>query len=188
MKKSVKIILSIILICILLYVINVVRNIFILKDIQDKSSKLSELNDFSYTLNTDDLKHVLTKKGNIIKVEEYEDNKIMYFNTETDEAIEEDMETGEKTYYQLAPTGAYMPIYNSENTNIYKLAFKSIILSSKLDDKKCYKIINSNNTSFVEKEQALLLKTIDKDEITTNYTNYKLDNIDNIEFNKVRLY
>lgn len=186
MKK--KIFIIVILIFLLVILINFCRNYLILKKLQEKIKTLSLTENYSYTLEQNSTIQKITKSNDIIKVEDNE--KILYFNTKTNEAVRENINSKERIYYSgPVPTSVNLELLDLDKYFSEALLKNIIITTSKVKNEKCYKVkIPSLNLTYYINENGLTysLKYNDSKE-QVSYYDYQLDNIPSIDFESLKL-
>lgn len=181
-KKVLIIVLVLFLIIILLFFINTLRNYFILKDLKSKINELNTIESFSEIISSNNVETKVSKNKNIIKMENNNSNNIMYFNTETNEMIEEDIKTGEKILYPDKPASVSL-VLPDLNTLPFSYIIKNIITTTTINGQKCYKINVDGVCYYLSTDSGLTIRAVEDNEII-NYSNYKLKNIEEIKFDK----
>ena len=188
MKKVIKLLMTVILIIVLLYIINCIRNFVILNGLKEKISKLKTLEVFEETTKMDNEEpKIITKNKNIVKLEDNSDF-VKYFNTNTNEMIEENLKTGERVLYQNRLCSINLVLLETEDT-FWKKVFSNIITTTKINEEKCYKI-NSREyedfTYYVSADTGLTMKASTKYDRTVENIeyDYKLDGIEELKFEK----
>lgn len=181
MKKILKIIVFIIVI---LFIINVIKNFFILRKLKNKIDNLKLIEAYSVTIKTNNEETKITKNNNIIKIEKSNNDVIMYFDTKVNELIEENITTGEKRLYTDRIASFNLNLLDiNENFLLF-----NIIMTTNVNNEKCYQIKDKsldNTIFYISKNTGLTIKSVNKNLNETNeYLNYSFDNIEELNFDK----
>lgn len=179
MKKILKYLIIFIICC---YMINVIRNLIILNNIKEKINQLNNINEFSFIIKrNNNITNKIVEKDGIRKIEMYDKNEIRYFNTKTNEYIIIDSKTGEKkSYSNQDEYKVSIDLKKPELNNIFLLSLKSIMLPTKVNGEKCYKIKNDTWIYYISYKNGLTQKLNDGNS-TYEYSDYNINNVDKSE-------
>ncbi|MBR2289214.1 MAG: hypothetical protein IJ867_00980 [Clostridia bacterium] len=187
-NKVLRWVLIVVFAVVLLCIFNFTRNYMILNKLKEKTNELKSLSEFSFVIENGNVKHRLTKVNHIAKVEDFEDNRIIYFNTETEEMIKEDMETGEKIYYAGPAPSSIELVLLDIDVDFYELLLTNIITSKEIEGEKCYKIkFNTLSTTYyISAETGLTMAVAYDDGGNEIYYTYELEDIEDIDFEMLK--
>lgn len=190
-KKVLKIFIIILLLVLLLFIVNLVRNYIILNNLKEKITKLKGLEKYSEIIKSENDETKITKYKNISKVEFLNKDIIMYFNSDTNELIEENIRTGERKYYTDRLSSINLLLLDLDG-DFWEILLKNIITTKNINEEKCYKIkvYSLNQTYYVSSENGLTLRIDNHDSEVAEYNNvsylYQLDNIEQIDFEELK--
>lgn len=182
MKKTKKIALIILLVIAILFIVNIVRNYIILNKLQEKISNLISIEKYSVTIKSKNEETTVTKNNNIIKIVKNSSDVIKYFNTDTNELIEEKIYNGEKNLYTDRKASFNLNLLDTKN---HSLLF-NLILITNVNGEKCYKIKDNSlddTIFYINISTGLTMKVVnEKNNEIVDYLNYEFDNIEELKF------
>lgn len=190
-KKIIKTLVLLIVIILILFLINLLRNYFILNKLKDKINELNELDIFSEVIKTEKDETKITKYKNISKVEFVNKDTIMYFNSDTDELIEENIKTGERKYYTDRLSSVNLILLHL-NEDFFEIMLKNVITTKDINGEKCYKIkVDSlKQTYYVSAEEGITMEIHNRDSEKNYHSvvsySYQFDNINAIDFEELK--
>lgn len=177
----------IVVIIAVLFLINFVRNLAIINDIIAKEKDFKYSTNYSYTsimYDSNDEENRVTvehyyKDGKSKMVIDNGENKITVWY---DEQTKENIFLNETTKEATVTTSEFMLgnelLYFQDEENKIYYAMTSFIINNNIDEQECYKIINLNDVSYINKEDGTVLKGVYKgaivnDEKCDSITEYK---------------
>ena len=175
MKKILRILFFIILIC---YVLNIIRNNIILNNLKIKNQQINTISEYSVEIIENDTKiSKITKKDNNLKIENYVSNIVDYYNSDTKKHISKNLKTQEITEDNVEIVSNLMEL---EWNNIFKTSLINFIKMKKNNDKKIYEIQNYNNNSYIISEEGFVIEIREKNNVYKY--EYNIGNISDSEF------
>lgn len=182
-----KAILVLIGILVIVYLVFVIRNYFILKDIKEKASAYKNITNYTYTVKSDEVETTITKKENLTRVElnqfgEEERHAIIWSDSNTKEGVISFPEQKTATLANFSDMVANAPFVYA--TDIYsgieadgKILY-TWIYTDEFNGKKCYVLCyGKNDKEWIEKDTGLLVKREIDGMKTTEYTNIQTNTV-----------
>lgn len=191
----------IVVIIAVLFLINFVRNLAIINDIIAKEKDFKYSTNYSYTsimYDSNDEENRVTvehyyKDGKSKMVIDNGENKITVWY---DEQTKENIFLNETTKEATVTTSEFMLgnelLYFQDEENKIYYAITSFIINNNIDEQECYKIINLNDVSYINKEDGTVLKGVYKGAIVndekcdsiTEYKDWKFDELTDEEMER----
>ena len=191
----------IVVIIAVLFLINFVRNLAIINDIIAKEKDFKYSTNYSYTsimYDSNDEENRVTvehyyKDGKSKMVIDNGENKITVWY---DEETKENIFLNETTKEATVTTSEFMLgnelLYFQDEENKIYYAITSFIINNNIDEQECYKIINLNDVSYINKEDGTVLKGVYKGAIVndekcdsiTEYKDWKFDELTDEEMER----
>ena len=175
MKKILRILFFIILIC---YVLNIIRNNIILNNLKIKNQQINTISEYSVEIIENDTKiSKITKKDNNLKIENYITNIVDYYNSDTKKHISKNLKTQEITEDNVEIVANLIEL---EWNDIFKTSLINFIIVENKKDIKIYKIQNYDNKNYMISSDGLILEIRDKNNVYKY--EYNIGNINDSEF------
>ena len=175
MKKILRILFFIILIC---YVLNIIRNNIILNNLKIKNQQINTISEYSVEIIENDTKiSKITKKDNNLKIENYVSNIVDYYNSDTKKHISKNLKTQEITEDNVEIVANLIEL---EWNDIFKTSLINFIIVENKKDIKIYKIQNYDNKNYMISSDGLILEIRDKNNVYKY--EYNIGNINDSEF------
>lgn len=176
-----KIVLSVLLIILLIICIHTIRNGIIINKLYKKQNEIKESKNYSYIS-----EHYTTESSkNKNKIEHYhkegidklvlnEGNIIMWYDSSSKENIV--IDTSQKVADVSTSdflVGSDFPIYINDTKKSVGSYITSKITNDEIDGIKCYKVEDSEQTVWIDKEKGMILKILNKNERKNEVVEYK---------------
>lgn len=202
-----KILLGIVIVIValvILFLINFIRNLVILNDLIAKELSFKNSTNYSYT----SVYYDTSDEDNKVIIEIYykdgkskmildsgKDKIIVWYDEKTKENIFLNEATKQASVTSSEDMlGDELLYFYDEDNKIY-YAMTSFITNSEIDGQKSYKIVNSNDVSYINKEDGTVLKNVYKGAIVndekcdsvTEYKNWKFNELTEEEMERPNL-
>ena len=173
---------------VLAYLIFVMRNYFIIRDIKTKASEYKDITNYTYKSKTEELEITVTKKDNITRIDlnrfaEEDRNTIIWYNEEDKESIISFPEQKKARITNFSDVTASAPFLYANDDMYLGVESDGRILytwiyTDEFNGKECYVICSSkNDKEWIEKDTGIVVKRESGDLGTSEITDIEVNTV-----------